>query len=440
MVAEWYLNLHPAWQALFRVLVFVLPTLMLVPMVIWYERRLLGWFQDRFGPNRAGPFGLLQPIADGAKLMFKEDITPGHVDRFIYILAPVLALFPAFALGATIPWGPFPTLTPIADIDVGILYIFAVASLAVYGLVLAGYASNNKYSLMGGLRASAQLISYELGLGMALASMVLAAGTLRPVSMVAAQMGPNDLFAGLGLDQVARYVANWHVLTPYGVVAAIVFFICMIAELDRAPFDLPEAENELIAGYHTEYSSFKFASFFMGEYAAMVVWSAIFSTVFLGGYYLLPIRFDEIQGGVGIWGTLHALNGASALAPLWLLLKVGFCLTMIIWLRATLPRMRYDQLMSLGWKSLLPIAVANLILVAVWIVASRLGAERGPGIWLGWAVYGGAAVLLWMLYVGLNRLNQPVREERRLASRTITLVNEPANRNEEEVSTAPGAP
>jgi NADH-quinone oxidoreductase subunit H len=407
-MADWFVHLHPAWQALIRVVLFVLPTLMLVPAVIWWERRLLSWMQDRIGPNRVGPFGLLQPIADGAKLMFKEDITPANVDRLIYFLAPALALFPAFTLGGTIPWGPFRSLTPVADVDIGVLYIMAISSLGVYGLVLAGYSANNKYSLMGGLRASAQLISYELAMGMSLACMVLATGSLKPTEMVRIQEG-----GYLGFDTV---VANWHVLTPFGLVAAVVFFICMVAETNRAPFDLPEAENELVAGYHTEYSSFKFAVFFMGEYAAMVVWSAIFATVFLGGYHLLPIRFEA-------GSLMDQINGNSIAGPVWLLLKIAGMFSVYVWLRATLPRMRYDQLMSLGWKSLLPVATLNLILVAAWIYVAKVFGNE----WFGFATWVVAGAILYMLFrafIKTTAAPSQVMPE----NREVTLVNEPALR------------
>jgi NADH-quinone oxidoreductase subunit H len=386
MVA-WVESLHPIWQALIRVLLLVLPVLLMVPGAIWYERRLLGWFQDRIGPNRVGNitvsrrnrfapdflkgrkfnlFGLIQPIADGIKLFIKEDLMPAKADRLIFVAAPALALFPAFTLGATIPWGPIQALTPVADVNVGLLYILAISSLGVYGVVLSGYASNNKYSLLGGLRSSAQLISYELGMGLALGSIVLAVGSLKMTDMVRAQEGPLWGFVGP--------LANWHLFTPYGFLAAIIFFICMVAETNRAPFDLPEAENELVAGYHTEYSSMKFAVFFMGEYAAMLVYGGIFMTVFAGGWHLVPIRWDWIAeqapplaylaGGFATWDYW--------LAPLTMIAKCVLVLTVYIWLRATLPRLRYDQLMALGWKSLMPLAVANLILVAAWILVERL--------------------------------------------------------------------
>lgn len=393
-VASW----HPALQALMRALLFVLPLLMIVPGLIWWERRLLSWMQDRIGPNRVGPFGLLQPIADGIKLFTKEDITPSAIDRAVYFVAPAIALFPAFALGGTLPWSANTMLTPIADVQIGILYVLAISSLGVYGVVLAGYASNNKYSLMGGLRASAQLISYELAMGMSIAAIVLATGSLRMTDMVVAQQG--DLFG------VVNYLNNWFILSPFGLVAAVVFALCMIAETNRAPFDLPEAENELIAGYHTEYSSMKFAVFFMGEYAAMLVFSGVFSTVFLGGYDLF---IDPLEGVAN-----STLGGLSVF-----FLKTTFVFTCFIWLRATLPRLRYDQLMSLGWRTLLPVSVANFIVVALYIlITSMYGAAQG------WIAYFAAFGLLFGLYLGIRGVTKD-RVNKSLAPRTIEVVDAP---------------
>jgi NADH-quinone oxidoreductase subunit H len=377
---DWYHHLHPVLQdvlnALGRVLLFVLPLLMLVPGCIWWERRFLSWMQDRIGPNRVGTlpknakwlpaflrgksfWGLLQPIADGVKLFFKEDITPTSIDKFIYFFAPAVALFPAFALGGVVPWGPNRNLTPIADANIGVLYMLAISSLGVYGVVLAGYGSNNKYSLMGGLRASAQLISYELAMGMSLACIVLATGSLKLTDMVGEQMKPLWGIEGNPL-------ANWFILTPFGFVSACIFLICMTAETNRAPFDLPEAENELIAGYHTEYSSMKFAVFFMGEYAAMFVFSGVFATVFLGGWNALPIRWDAL----GLH-TIQAINDNSLVAAAMFVGKCAIGISAYIWMRATLPRLRYDQLMSLGWTSLLPLGALNLMVVALWIMVKE---------------------------------------------------------------------
>ena len=446
-MADFVQHLHPALQALIRVVLFVMPSLMLVPGIIWWERRLLSWMQDRIGPNRVGNitfsrtsklvpgflhgkkfrlFGLLQPIADGAKLVFKEEITPSAVDKVIYIVAPALALFPAFALGGTIPWGPYSFLTPVADVNIGVLYIMAVSSLGVYGIVLAGYASDNKFSLMGGLRSSAQLISYELAMGMSLACIVMATGSLKPSDMVAAQRGP---LWGLNYAPF-NWIENWNVLTPYGVVAAVVFGICMIAETNRPPFDLPEAENELVAGYHTEYSSFKFATFFMGEYAAMFVYGVILSTLFIGSWHLVPIRFaamaSEYKSFGDVWNFLDTLNGSSILAPVYVVVKAIAVVTTYIWVRATLPRLRYDQLMSLGWKSLLPLATANLIVVAIWIVATRVMSPVA-----GWAAVVVSAAIMFALYKAINKLN--VKNQPDFASRSVTMVDEPPQRREVEL-------
>ncbi|MCC7435841.1 MAG: NADH-quinone oxidoreductase subunit H [Methanoregulaceae archaeon] len=402
-VASW----HPALQALLRVLLFVLPLLLVVPGLIWWERRLLSWMQDRIGPNRVATitlksgrkiklFGLLQPIADGIKLFFKEDITPSAIDRLIYFVAPAVALFPAFALGGTLPWSGNTLLTPIADVNVGILYVMAISSLGVYGIVLAGYASNNKYSLMGGLRATAQLISYELAMGMSLAAIVLASGSLKMTQMVTTQQG--DLLG------VVPFLNNWFIFTPFGFVAAVVFAICVIAETNRAPFDLPEAENELIAGYHTEYSSMKFAVFFMGEYAAMLVFAGVFSTVFLGGYDMF---IDPLEG---IAGT--TLGGLATF-----MFKTVASFTCFIWLRASLPRLRYDQLMSLGWRTLLPVAVSNFIVVALWILITNK-----YGVWQGWIAYLGSFGLLFAVYLAVRGLSKN-RVDNALAPRSISLVD-----------------
>ncbi len=419
--------------AIIRVVLLVLPILMLVPGLIWWERRLLSWMQDRIGPNRTGTitipgqvpilggkkirtFGLLQPIADGVKLFLKEDITPKSIDRKIYFLAPAIALFPAFAIGGTLPWGswrmPFDDfgsgvyhwLTPVANMDIGLLYMLAISSLGVYGVVLAGYSSNNKYSLLGGLRASAQLISYELAMGMSLASIVMASGSMKMPDIVQQQEGP-----WLGFF---NSIQNWFVFTPFGFVSAVVFLVCMVAETNRVPFDLPEAENELIAGYHTEYSSMKFAVFFMGEYAAMFMFSGIFATVFLGGAHMLPINWEAISKS---WEPAASIAWIDYwLGPLTFLLKCAVGITFYIWLRATLPRLRYDQLMDLGWKTLLPISLANLIVVGLWTVATKVWGPVG-----GWGAWAGAATLIFVLYLNLaaaGKKNQLIK-----GSRKVTL-------------------
>jgi NADH-quinone oxidoreductase subunit H len=418
---EWLESLQPWQLATIRVLLLIAPILILVPGLIWWERRLLSWMQDRIGPNRVPTLtnakgkkyrlgGLVQTLFDGLKLFLKEDITPASIDRKIYFIAPAIALFPAFVLGGTMPFGPnkglWSYLTPVADIDIGLLFVLAISSLGVYGVVLAGYASNNKYSLMGGLRASAQLISYELAMGVSLLAIVFATGSLKMTDLVREQEA--------ALYGVFPAVQNWFILTPWGFVAAIIFLICMVAESNRAPFDLPEAENELIAGYHTEYSSMKFAVFFMGEYAAMFIFSGIFACVFLGGYNMAPVNWSYLYASTGV-GLFDILDRANYwLAPLTFLGKCTFGITFYIWLRATLPRLRYDQLMSLGWKTLLPVAVANFCLVGFWLVMQ----DYTKSLATGWMYYGVAAVLTMIVWFAVKS-----RMPKAIESRTVVLVD-----------------
>lgn len=316
--------------------------LLTVAYMTWIERKVIADIQVRLGPTRVGPYGLLQPIADGLKLMFKEDLIPSQVDRAIFLLAPSLSIIPAFIAFAVIPFGDTtnlfgllsrPVPLHITDIDVGVLFVFGVASLGVYGIVLAGWSSNNKYSLLGGLRSSAQLISYELSMGLSVVGVLLLVGSLSLVDIVRAQGGVSWWFGILP-------VPNWFLFSqPVGF---CVYFCCALAETNRAPFDLPEAETELVAGFHTEYSSMKFAMFFMAEYANMITVAALATTIFLGGWL-----------------------GPIAPSPVWFLGKVFILLFMFIWFRATLPRFRYDQLMSFGWKRLLPLALLNTAMTAI---------------------------------------------------------------------------
>lgn len=353
-ISQWYIDLL---RVIIRVLIPVLFILIIVPGLVWFERRLLGWMQQRLGPNRVGPLGLLQTIADGVKLLMKEDIVPTHVDKTLYILAPVVMLVPALVTGGVIPWNPSQTWGAGAPgVNVGILYILAWASLGVYGVVLAGWSSNNKYSLLGGLRSSAQMVSYELGMGLAIITVVLMSSSLSLPDIVH--------------DQSATwfgFLAQWHAwqFFPMGFVAMIIYVIAMLAETNRAPFDLPEAETELVAGYHTEYTSMKFAIFFMGEYANMVVVSAIAATLFFGGY-LAPFSF--LNGFPDSMAFSHTVIGEiinSLIPAIWLIIKIILGLYFFIWVRATLPRLRYDMLMEFGWKGILPIALANILCVAI---------------------------------------------------------------------------
>jgi NADH-quinone oxidoreductase subunit H len=294
------------------------------------ERRALARIQVRIGPNRAGPWGLLQPVADGIKLIFKEELIPREADKLLFILAPVITVTPALIILAVIPLGPEATLFGrsigldlASNVNVGVLYILAVASIAVYGIVIAGWSSGNKYALLGGIRSSAQMISYELALGLAI-------------------VGPIMLSQSMSIDKIiAGQRGLWYViLQPLGF---LIFLTASVAEVNRAPFDMPEAEQELTAGYHVEYSGMKFALFFMAEYGKMIAVSFITATLFLGGY-LGPLvdRF---------WW----------LGPVYLIIKVLIVLFILIWLRATLPRFRYDRLMEFGWKILLPLALLNVL-------------------------------------------------------------------------------
>ena len=301
------------------------------------ERKIAALMQVRKGPNRVGPWGLLQPAADGIKLIFKEEVMPAGADKILFFLAPILTMIPAIVIVAVIPVGPDVELfgriirLGISDLNVGLLYILAIASVAVYGIVLAGWSSANKYALLGGLRASAQMISYEIALGLSIIGPIMLAGTLSLQGIVQAQQS-----------------STWYVLwQPLG---AMIFLIAGLAELNRAPFDMPEAEQELTAGYFTEYSGMKFSLFFMGEYIKMVAVSAIATTLFFGGY-LGP--FVEKFPWLGI---------------LYFGIKTAAFLFLMIWIRLTLPRLRYDQLMAFGWKVLLPLALFNVVITAVVIV------------------------------------------------------------------------
>ncbi len=301
------------------------------------ERRTLARFQVRIGPNRAGPGGILQPLADAVKLIFKEELIPEKADKLLFIIAPVITVLPALIILAVIPLGPQVELfgkvfdlSLASNISVGALYILAVASIAVYGIIIAGWSSNNKYALMGGIRSSAQMISYELSLGLAI---------IGPI-MLASSMSVNDI--------VTDQRGLWYiVLQPIGF---LIFFIASVAEVNRSPFDMPEAEQELTAGYHVEYSGMKFALFFMAEYGKMIAVSLIAATLFLGSY----------------WGP--GVDQFPLLGPIYLAIKTLAVLFIMIWFRATLPRFRYDRLMAFGWKIMLPIALLNVLITAVIVV------------------------------------------------------------------------
>lgn len=330
---------------LLKIAVLLNAVLIAVTYMVLLERKVMAWVQGRLGPMRAGPYGVLQPIADAVKLLLKEDITPARADRWVFTLAPIIAMVSALMAFAVVPFGSettvfgYPLALYVADVNVGLLYIVAVTSISVYGIILAGYASNSKYPLLAGLRASAQFISYEIAITMMLVSMIVTAGTLSMVGIVEAQRAAGVWFA---------------FIQP---VAFVVLFIGGLAETNRAPFDLPEAEQELTGGFHTEYSGMRFALFFLAEYANMIVVSAVATTLFLGGW-LRP--FPNV-------GALWILDYIPTW--IWFLLKTFVFLYIFIWIRATLPRYRYDQLMRLGWKVLIPLAIANLVVTAILKVA-----------------------------------------------------------------------
>ncbi len=357
-----------AIRVVVRVLIGVFAILLVVPPLVWWERRLLGWMQQRQGPNRVGPWGLLQTIADGLKLLFKEDMNPTNVDKVLFILAPIIFLIPSLVTAAVVPWGPSYTWGAAApNVSVGVLYMLAWSSLAVYGVVLAGWSSNNKYSLLGGLRSSAQMISYELGMGLAIISVVLLSGSLS-LQEIVKQQGFYQITPELTHYGIALPAWNAFKFFPLGAVAALIYIISMLAETNRAPFDLPEAETELVAGYHTEYTSMKFATFFLGEYANMIITSAIGATLFFGGYHAPLLALDGPFLAVALQGAGHPVLAAvigSLLPVFWLTIKILAGLYFFIWIRATLPRLRYDMLMKFGWQGILPIALVNILLLAV---------------------------------------------------------------------------
>jgi len=333
--------------SLVKVVVVVATLILAFPIMTWVERRVSGVIQFRWGPNRVGPLGLLQPVADGIKMFTKEDIVPREADRPVYLAAPAMVLVPALCAFMVVPFGPSVELwgrnvsLVIADVDGGILLALAASSLGVYGIVCAGWSSNSKYALIGGLRSSAQMVSYELPLALSLMGVILASGTLRPTEIVRQQAG---------------WFWHWNVFPWFSggwqTLAFVIFVVSGFAETNRLPFDLPEAESELVAGYHTEYSSMKFTMFYIAEYVNMITSAGIATTLFLGGYQLgFPVPFD----GWPLW-TLQLLAFVS---------KVAFFMFVFVWVRWTLPRFRYDQLMRLGWKFLFPAALVNVMVTAV---------------------------------------------------------------------------
>ncbi len=367
---------HDPWWVIGLKAVMVFLVLVLLTLFnIWWERRVVARMQHRIGPNVNGPFGLLQSLADGAKLMFKEDLIPKAADKVVFVLAPVIAVVPAFVTFSVIPFGPevripfTDTVTPLqlTDMPVAVLFVMAVASVGIYGLVLGGWSSGSTYSLLGGLRSSAQMISYEVAMGLALVAVFLYAGSMSTSEIVAAQ---DDLWFGL-------------VLLP----SFVIYLISMVGETNRAPFDLPEAEGELVGGFHTEYSSIKFALFFLAEYINMATVSALATTLFLGGWHA-PFWIDELYAGFneGWWPVL------------WFFGKVLFFIFLFIWLRGSLPRLRYDQFMAFGWKRLIPVALVWIVAVATVRVISLEGGVDRQWLLIGAGVL--AVLFLALFFVG----------------------------------------
>jgi NADH-quinone oxidoreductase subunit H len=339
-------------SSLIKIAALLAVVLGIMNYAVYAERRISALIQDRLGPNRVGPAGLFQPIADAMKFLLKEDFTPGHVNTFYYWLAPCLAMIPAITTLAVVPFGStlFGVPMVIADINVGVLFVFAIASLGVYGIVLAGWASNSKYSFLGGVRSSSQMISYELSLGLAVIPVFMLIGQLRLTEIVRYQIENGWL--------IAPFVGDWGNLQKWLIaipmfISFVVFVIAIFAETNRLPFDLPEAETELVGGYHTEYGSMKFGLFFLGEYIAMITGSAIIVTLFLGGWHFPGVPDGSHGWG---WGLLNIFIFFS---------KVIALLFVFIWVRWTLPRFRYDQLMRLGWVFFFEIALVNIFIMAI---------------------------------------------------------------------------
>jgi NADH-quinone oxidoreductase subunit H len=340
------------FSSLIKIAALLAVVLGIMNYAVYAERRISALIQDRLGPNRVGPAGLFQPIADAAKFLLKEDFTPAHVNTFYYWLAPCLAMIPAITTLAVVPFGStlFGVPMVIADINVGVLFVFAIASLGVYGIVLAGWSSNSKYSFLGGVRSSSQMISYELSLGLAVIPVFLLVGQLRLTEIVRYQIENGWL--------IAPFVGDWGngskwLLAIPMLISFVVFTIAIFAETNRLPFDLPEAETELVGGYHTEYGSMKFGLFFLGEYVAMITGSAIIATLFLGGWHFPGVPDGSHGWG---WGLFNIFIFFS---------KVAVLLFFFIWVRWTLPRFRYDQLMRLGWVFFFEIALVNIFLMAI---------------------------------------------------------------------------
>ena len=389
---------QPWWMIVLKVVVIFVFLLLMALFLIWAERRVIGRMQQRPGPNRAGPFGLLQSLMDGLKLPLKEDIVPRGVDKLLFWLAPAIAVIPAFISLAIIPFGPevsiFGVQTPlqVADLPVGVLLVLAMSSIGVYGIVLAGWSSGSPYSLLGGLRSSAQVISYEIAMALSFVAVFLYAGSLTTTAIVTAQAhgAPFHLFG------VTLHWPSWFgiLLIP----SFVIYLITMVGETNRLPFDLPEGEGELVGGYHTEYSSLKFALFFLAEYINMTTVAALATTLFLGGW--------RAPWPISVWPGAN-----TGWVPLiWFLAKVFILLFCFIWLRGSLPRVRYDQLMNFGWKVLIPVSLAWILMVATVRVGSQHGYST-PVYIIGGAILAVLLLLAWRADVVYERRRRAAEEQ-----------------------------
>ena len=343
MLELWDGYLWPTLWIVIKIVAIVAPLLMAVAYLTFAERKGIAAMHLRKGPNVVGPFGLLQPMADGLKLFLKETIVPSRADRAVFVIAPMVTFLLALVAWAVIPFGEGIVL---ADINVGILYLFAISSLGVYGIIMAGWASNSKYAFLGALRSAAQMVSYEVSMGLVIITVLLCVGSLNLTQIVLAQQGPWGMLGWF-----------WSPLLPM----AVIFFVSTLAETNRHPFDLPEAEAELVAGYNVEYSAMPFALFFLGEYANMILMSAMTTILFLGGW-LPPFEVAPFTWVPG---------------PVWFALKIAACLFVFLWVRATFPRYRYDQLMRLGWKVFLPVSLAAVAIVAAVLIAFDMAPALG---------------------------------------------------------------
>jgi NADH-quinone oxidoreductase subunit H len=396
---------HDVWWlvALKVVAAFVFGVVMTL-LGVWFERRLIARMQVRPGPNRAGPFGLLQTLADGLKMAFKEDIAPRSADKAVFFIAPAISAVCALTALAVIPFGPtvsiFGERTPlqVTDVPVAVLVLLAVSALSVYGVVLGGWASGSPYPLLGGLRASAQMISYEVSLGLSVVTVFILAGTMSTSEIVAAQASNPELgIAGLDVT-----VPGWYVLLLLP--TFLIFFVSSVGETNRAPFDLPEAESELVAGFMTEYSSLKFALFMLAEYIHMVVASAVMATLFLGGWRApWPITAVWEGANQGWWPLL------------WFIAKVVLLMFVFVWMRATVPRLRYDQFMRLGWRVLIPLALAWVVVLGGMRVTQTADLTRTQQLWIGGAA--AVVVLLALLFWPQRRARPRPSLEEQIASR-----------------------